>query len=200
MALTRCKNGHFYDGRRYMGCPFCGVDLTGAAFKNLSPNEPAHNPGSPGDEAVTVAALNIGDESKTVAKGEADADGKTIGIYEHSGGDSSGVMLAGWLVCTEGVERGRDYRIHAGNNLIGRSIGMDINLADAYVSRKNHARIIYDPVSNAFFIVSLESTEVECNGKPVLNATPLRDGDDLRIGGSQFVFVAFCKEGRKWSI
>ena len=53
--------------------------------------------------------------------------------------------VTGWLVCIEGPQYGKDYKIHAGKNFIGRADNMHIQiLGDNSISRINHAAIIYD--------------------------------------------------------
>ena len=53
--------------------------------------------------------------------------------------------VTGWLVCIEGTQYGKDYKIHSGKNFIGRADNMHIQiLGDNAISRVNHAAIIYD--------------------------------------------------------
>ena len=48
--------------------------------------------------------------------------------------------VTGWLVCLEGPSKGRDYRIIAEKNFIGRSPEMDIRiLGDNNISYKNQS-------------------------------------------------------------
>ena len=57
--------------------------------------------------------------------------------------------VVGWLVCTDGVNKGTDYRLHQGRNFVGRSPEMDVCiLGDNTVSRSSHAIVVYDPRSN----------------------------------------------------
>ena len=54
--------------------------------------------------------------------------------------------VTGWLVCLEGPSRGRDYRIIAEKNFVGRSGDMEIRIiGDDTVCQRNHAIIVYDP-------------------------------------------------------
>ena len=62
--------------------------------------------------------------------------------------------VVGWLVCIEGAQRGRDYKIKQGKNFIGRSDEMDIAIiGDDRISRKNHAAVVYDSKQRKFFLV-----------------------------------------------
>ena len=71
-----------------------------------------------------------------------DGIGKTVGVFQRRGGCEP---VVGWLVCTEGGEKGRDFRLLAKINTIGRSERMDVCIKnDPAISRENHARIGYD--------------------------------------------------------
>jgi hypothetical protein len=66
--------------------------------------------------------------------------------------------VVGWLVCVAGPDKGRDYRIHAERNFIGRGADMDIAVAgDEQISRKNHAVISYNPKRHTFTIAPGDS-------------------------------------------
>ncbi len=183
MGLVKCPNGHYYDNEKHEKCPHCrqGFDLSkamgGAASSKM--------------EGVTVAlgSKNAGDEVKTVSY---------YSLREKEAAKSCDPVV-GWLVCKEGAEKGRDYRLHAGRNFIGRSASADINIFDdAEVSRSNHSSLVYDPKNNEFAVLRGENASILRNGKPVMEAEYLSDGDELTIGGSLYVFVAYCREGRKW--
>lgn len=59
-------------------------------------------------------------------------------------------LTAGWLVCTEGMERGASYPIYAGRNFVGRDDSMDIILrGDRGICRKRHGAVVYDPRADA---------------------------------------------------
>jgi hypothetical protein len=107
--------------------------------------------------------------------------------------------VAGWLTCCEGVEKGRDYRVRFGNNLIGRAPNMDIVLADESVSRDSHCFIIYDYKHNNFVIQSGTSHGLVYRNNHLVTASEeLVSFDVLEIGNSKFVFVALCGENFKW--
>ena len=54
--------------------------------------------------------------------------------------------VVGWLVCLAGPDRGKDFRLHAEKNFIGRAPNMDVCVAgDETVSRERHAMVIFDP-------------------------------------------------------
>ncbi len=123
---------------------------------------------------------------------------KTVGIFEK-------IMniepVAGWIVCIEGPDKGRDFQIKARNNSIGRSENMDICISgDPTISRENHARLSYDLKNNDFYIIPLEPTNnIYLNNQPVYVPTKLSAYDLLELGESKFLFVPFCNDKFKWN-
>jgi hypothetical protein len=122
-------------------------------------------------------------------------DEKTVGIFRTEKGSDP---VVGWLVCVSGQEKGRDYRLHAGRNEIGRAIKSDVALVDdERVSRNNHCSVIFEPRKCTFHLVHGDG-ETLVGGNQLSESIPLTDGAAFEIGGSTFVFVPFCKEGRTW--
>ncbi len=124
------------------------------------------------------------------------AMGASIGLFE-STIDRNPVV--GWLVCIEGPEKGRDYRITTGKNNVGRSWKMDISIAkDPQVLRADHACVIYDAQENSFRLVPNGEAESLLNGERVAENVWLKENDRIRFGESEFVFVPYCKADRNW--
>jgi hypothetical protein len=178
MGIVQCGNGHYYDDEKYAACPHCSA--------------------YPVQDEVTSAFIEEGSEDLTVGFADAgayEADDRTVGYIE------SRIQMdpvVGWLVCTEGEESGRDYRLHSGRNFVGRSEGMDITVYDdGEVSREGHCSVVYDPL-HAEYLLAPGSGATYLRGSALVEASPLNDGDEIKIGSSKFVFVAFCKGGRGW--
>lgn len=198
MAITRCPNGHYYDDSKFTQCPHC-TSFGAAATPDATS----------GGRTSGASAFSVPDDEKTVSRFPAGAadDEKTERFgadeYEKTIGIMKGALktnpVVGWLVCVEGPERGRDYRIHAGRNFIGRTWKMDINIVDdRSVSRENHASVVYEPYSGEFMIVNGESIKTYLNGVPVTEPMRLAEGDKIGIGDSVYDFIAYCKGERKW--
>ncbi len=117
-----------------------------------------------------------------------------------NGAADSSDPVGGWLVCTEGPEKGRDYRILCRNNTLGSSNKMDICLRGlTSTTAESHARIAYDRKHNVFHIIPTDSTEViYVNDEPVYVPTGLKDRDVIEIGGYKLVFIPFCGEIFSW--
>ena len=186
--LIMCEKGHYYDNAKYGSCPYCGITLS-------HPIVAGKKPGSRGDDDVTMRGSDFGGERTISAAMLHSDDEKTVGIYRKEGNSDP---VVAWLVCITGSEKGRDYRLHAGRNFIGRSAKMDVSIFDdPGVSRENHASIIYDPRDNEFYAMAGENS-LHINGAPVQNGQKLCEDDILEIGASRYAFIKFCKGERTW--
>ena len=188
MAITRCDKAHYYDDSRFRSCPFCesGGNGNGAGI----------------DDQVTVYGSIAGRKLDHAAQRNVlefdmtgGGDQTTIGLYASKGKLDP---VVGWLVCVSGPEKGRDYRIHGGRNFLGRSLHMDIAIADdPEISRENHCSVAFDNKSGVFLLApGISNTYL--NGKTLTEVVTLSESDTITAGASDFVFVPFCSEGRKW--
>ena len=176
MALEqRCKNGHYYDTTKHTTCPYCGV----AGL----------------DIGKTEAKRVVGEQPSTWPKDEPrerEAEpGGTVGVFMGSIGIDPPV---GWLVCIDGPDRGRDYRILAENNSIGRSETMRICVrGDESIAREDHAFVVYDPESNTYSVRPGSARGlVYLNRGPVYETTHLRPFDEIKLGKTTLLFVPLC--------
>jgi len=181
LALQRCNKGHLYDPAKHTSCPYCGVPGL-----DIGGTQPTHSRGS-SEEVHTVP------KDQPAAPGEHDRP--TQGFFTDRIGINPPV---GWLVCIDGPigVRGRDYRLHAGNNSIGRSNTMMISIeADETISRENHAFVSYDPESNKYTIFpGIAQGLAYHNRQPVYAPVELRPFDEIRLGKSTLLFVPFLGE------
>lgn len=192
MSVIQCPNGHYYDTDKNSSCPWCGVQgLDSEAtvrFRGVSDERTVPVGGPQFDATVPLRPHQIGASSP---------DGVTVAaIKKRSGIDP----VVGWLVCIEGPEKGRDYRIHTEKNFIGRSDTMDIALkGDDSISRSNHAVLTYDPRKRRFRISKHEGRGlVYVNGEEIDGRSALSSFDVIEMGDSKFLFVALCSEKFDW--
>ena len=171
--MKQCDNGHFYDENRFDSCPYC-QEAAGVG--------------------KTVAASPVG---KTVAAQDADP-GKTVGIIKKKIGFDPAV---GFLVCIAGPNRGRDYKLVAGRNFIGRAAAMDVALTDDdTVSRESHALVTYDVKHNRFSLSPGQGRGITyCNDEQVEMVRPLKAYDIIELGKSQLLFLPLCGENFQWN-
>lgn len=177
MALTECANGHLYDSEQYPSCPYCGGNMNRMEFS---------------------AAPDFGPGKTVGVAGGLDRDaGKTVAVLHKN---FSREPVTGWLVCIEGAEKGKDYRIAAKNNTIGRSETMDICIkGDSTISRENHARLSYDSKHNNFYLIPAESmNNIYINDEPIFVPTQIKKDDVIELGESKFLFIPFCDDMFTW--
>ncbi len=209
MAFTECGNGHLYDSEQYAACPYCngGVNriefgMAGAS-SNIGKTAPVGGGFGVSAPVASESRVESGAEiGATVAplsyrKKQEEDIGKTVGVFQKK---MKLEPVVGWLVCIEGVDKGRDYRIWAKNNTIGRSEKMDICIkGDTTISRENHARLAYDEKHNQFHLIPAESTNnIYLNDEPIYIPTKLGSYDVIEFGESRFLFVPFCNERFTW--
>jgi hypothetical protein len=108
--------------------------------------------------------------------------------------------VVGWLVCVEGPEKGRDYRIRSERNGIGRGADMAICIqGDEAISRENHAYISFNPRKASFRIAPGDSRGMTyLNGEEVDVPMPLKPYDRIELGQTHLLFVPFCSESFNW--
>jgi hypothetical protein len=180
MAMVQCPNGHNYDGEDFNQCPFCMADINGG-----------------GQTIADTVPVNYNDNHSQNNVQDDDDDNKTVAIIRAKDGVDP---VVGWLVCIEGKDKGRDYRIHTENNYIGRSEKMDISIRnDDTISRENHAVISFDTREKLFYIApGTGRSIIRLNRKPCLGTAELAPYDVLEIGSSKFVFITLCNEHFNW--
>ena len=204
MSMKRCSNGHFYDDTKYANCPFCemgGAMNGGAAAGVTMPlsriNQQQNGAAMQGGFQQPVTPTPPPSE-KTVEKRNANnTDGKTVGLMRGSMGFDP---VVGWLVCINGPDVGKDYRLRSEKNFIGRAANMDVAIqSDNGIARQNHAVVSYNPKKNNFILYPGEGHGlVYLNGDEVYVPTEIKTGDCIELGNSELILVQLCGEGFRW--
>jgi hypothetical protein len=138
---------------------------------------------------------DTGDIGKTVPLDSKDE--VTVPIISKDKDGRSFDPVVGWLVCIEGPDKGKDYRILKGNSSIGRGATAQIRiLGDSSISKEDAANIPISPNPRKF------SFDGGRNEKPDLNSTTyvvlpherreLKAYDRILIGSSVLLFIPFC--------
>ncbi|MBL7979031.1 MAG: FHA domain-containing protein [Bacteroidetes Order II. Incertae sedis bacterium] len=211
--MQRCTNGHYYDPTKHSTCPACGVDIDlGANFTrpNPAPFSPPTPPVALGDVGGTRKmganpAVNPPSPApppipspSTPPMGGLQQAGRTIALYQ---GSKAGVEpVVGWLVCVAGPDRGRDYRIRAERNFIGRAKSQHICIeSDEAISREKHAILTFNPKKRTFKIQPGDSAGlVYVNDEDVDGPLELKPSDEIEIGRSKLRFVPLCGADFMW--
>lgn len=187
MAVIRCAKGHYYDDVKFSQCPHCGVFADDDKTVALKPSSA---PAADSDDK-TVAMRPVAQARPPVTD-----DDKTVGVYAQEKGTD---FIAGWLVCVKGPEKGRDYRLYHGFSRIGRDYKLDVPvMEDPSIARESNCAVVYDGRGNQFYAVQQAGATAYLNGMLLEEPTPIKTGDVIGIGSSEFEFVAFCREGRVW--
>ncbi|MFI3212870.1 MAG: FHA domain-containing protein [Eubacteriales bacterium] len=186
MAVIQCEKGHFYDGEKFQECPHCKTPLS-SKKRMISEEMTQYKPFSIQESSIPVVmAMGNGMQK----------DEKTVGIYQSKLGIEP---VVGWLVCTEGKEKGRSYTLHVGRNFVGRAIHMDVSLPDEeQVSMEDHCSIVFEPRRLIFMLARGKGESVIVNGEFLQESYQLTGEENIQLGNTKLVFIPFCKEGRVW--
>lgn len=137
------------------------------------------------------------EEQVTLAKESYEIDNdKTVAVHVFENGIEP---VVGWIVCVNGEEKGRDYRLIRGRNRIGRDSDMDVTIRkDQKVTREEHCSVVYDEKSNLTFLVPGNGTLTYYKGEMLRQPQQLCSGDAVEIGETKFIFISFCEGERVW--
>nr|WP_321397059.1 FHA domain-containing protein [uncultured Desulfobacter sp.] len=191
MSMKRCENGHYYDSEKHSTCPYCGVSDVEIGKTRPQKEEFSALDGLAGQQ----------EERRTHRPGQPpmrpNDEAHTVGFFRKKTGIDP---VVGWLICTEGPDRGRDYRIRSEKNFIGRSQSMNICIQnDESVSRDNHASVSYNPKKKSFKIHPGTSRGlVYLNDEDVDMPTELSAYDVIELGQTKLIFIPFCGEKFQW--
>lgn len=194
MEMKQCSNGHYYDAARTPECPYCNsasanVNMT----RPLNVDQTMPLQGNVNDEINVTRPQNAAPFSSHVRP----EDGVTVALIKKDLGIDP---VVGWLVCVEGGDKGRDYRIHAQRNFIGRSEKMDICIrGDETISRENQAIVSYDNKKKTFRLFPGDGKGiVYLNDEEIFTATELKAYDIIEIGTTKLLFIPLCGEKFEW--
>ena len=205
MTMKRCSQGHYYDPDKHRACPACGIsdlDIGKTKIKQQSDNI-AHDFGAnrtkkkrPSDKILNNNAGNTR-RAGIFPPNREEEEGRTIGLVRKKTGIDP---VVGWLICIEGPDKGRDYRIKSEKNFIGRSAKMNICIQnDSSISRENHAVISFNPKKSVFKVHPGDSHGlVYLNDEDVDIPTALKSYDLIELGETKLVFIPFCGENFQW--
>lgn len=197
MSMVQCSNGHFYNAASG-GCPHCqgqeSPPQAGKTIPLIPPKvhvDPWQAGGNP--QAGIIPPKPIQQQVKQTPS----EDAKTVRLHQKEEGVDP---VVGWLVCIEGKDRGRDYRIHSERNTIGRSAANDISIAgDPSISRENQATVIYDPKRKEYRLLAGGGRGlVYVNDQVVDYTAQLKEGDTIEMGETKLLFVPLCGSKFQW--
>ncbi|MBV6340840.1 FHA domain-containing protein [Candidatus Magnetobacterium casense] len=212
MAMKRCPaDMHYYNPEKNPECPYCRNAQDEKIGTGVF-NRMAH--AGVDDKATTIPVINVPKvaapaQDVTVPKAEVsapkppvpaaeEADVVTKSIFKKKAGFNP---VVGWLVCIDGSEKGKDYRIRPGINEVGRDDSRDLHISikgDDMISRRDHAEIEYDPDENSFYLLRKKNQAVKLNGEKVRQPAKLTAYDRVQFGQTTFVFLPLCAAQFNW--
>ena len=197
-----CSAGHGYDADQFPSCPYCNRNTRAIQFgATAAPagygatTAPAGYGAAPAERDDTIGQTVMPEAIRR--RMEQERDNRTVGEFKRKLGYEP---VVGWLVCVEGPEVGKDYRLFGRINSIGRAEGNDVVLAQEHtVSQKNHVRLAYDAKHNNFQLIPGEGTNVTyLNDEPLYVPQKLNAYDVLEMGDTKLIFVPLCSERFHW--
>lgn len=126
---------------------------------------------------------------------------KTLEEYEAELKLSPEEWVCGFLVCIEGINKGRAYSIKGGKRFIGSDPNMDIYIkGDPGIEPVNHAVIMYDSKTRETkLLAGISKGMVYLENKAVFMPIVLEPFDILELGNSKFQYTPFCSETWDWA-
>ena len=100
---------------------------------------------------------------------------------------SSAAMSMAWLIVTKGPSEGKSIQLREGANTIGRSLGNDLQIDDASVSR-SHAMVIVR--EGRLTLVDLGSTGGTRIGQRRISGKTVGEGSVITVGQTRFRLVS----------
>ena len=200
MNMQRCPSGHYYDMSKYDQCPYCNP---ATSSENRTIPLESTTGGMGGDDfsgGWGTTPTDGGDIGKTVPLQP--SSGVTVALTPSNSSGQSYDPVVGWFVCVDGPDKGTDYRIHSGNNALGRGSGMQIRIQnDAAISKENMAHTAFDPRSRKFFFEAGAGRNLVYVNEELLlphQSRDLRAYDRILLGPTTLLFVPLCGDAFSW--
>lgn len=211
--MKKCTNCEkYYDENVNTSCPYCNdVSISEDLFGDIdsdnktvpypNPSKPSTPPPMPDVGGKNSSSVDIPTNRRPVYDDIFDNDDNKTVVITNASKDTDIASVVGWLVVIEGKGMGRDLRVVAGMNSIGREKNnkISISFGDNSISRENHATVIYDYKNNKFFFQHGGGQNLSyLNDSVVLQPMELNKGDVIGLGDTKLMFIPFCSEQFKW--
>jgi hypothetical protein len=213
--MVWCEEGHKYDMEMRPYCPQCGKASSPTRNKAEATrlqgraSDAGGGDAPPPRETLGFEYGAQGHPPEPAQQDEDDGGPETHGEFLPRSPTGPGPSpcqpafqpVVGWLVCIVGCEMGRDYRLRAGNNLVGRDLSSQVCIAcDLKVSRRDHARVFHDlETSDTYLVPGTGQNGVYLNKAIALQSVRLKAHDIISLGNTKLMFIPFCGEHFKWN-
>jgi hypothetical protein len=223
--MQLCKSGHYYDADKNIECPYCSNHQMGRTRPLTSQEQTELNKSESNeaiDESIGYPKTSMGIETdfpktmpikeitfpKTMPIEQVDFP-KTEPIRQSTdimatapmiGGFEGRSPVLGWLVCTEGIKRGKDYRICTEKAYIGRAQSNDIALDfDNTISRDTTVIIAFHRQKREFWLDASQSrNNIYVNNELVMSPVCLKNTDNILIGNTVLKLICLCGNEFMW--
>jgi hypothetical protein len=157
-----CTNGHQMEDE-WTECPYCA--RTGFQRSGLSGGMDKTRIESATPEAAAAPSAAAAEGRKTVL----------LSTLKRS-------PVVGWVVAMSGPQKGEDFRLRDGQNIIGSASGLEVSLANDPAISSKHASIRYR--DGVFSLTDLDSTNGTFlnDGSEAVAREELKDNDLIRVG------------------
>lgn len=196
-----CGKGHFYDPDEYSTCPHCNneINFVNGATPVFAGGSTAPIAGGFSPVNQTMGPSIVSDIGKTAPIGyemKVTDHMETRPIAEKKFGY---VPTVGWLVCIEGNDIGKDFRLKAKVNTVGRDTDNDVVLTgDDHISGL-HIKIGYDARNVRYTLIVCGSNCVYLNGKSIYTEADLNPYDVIDFDVAKLMFVPLCTDSFNWT-
>lgn len=182
-----CPKGHLYDPSVHPSCPYCSsaggispitpVNQGGGVPPTIPLNPPqvVMNPtimvcpnGHQYDSSLYSSCPSCNSNKKCAKQNKTYVKDGLINQPVQTNSQPRVRPVVGWLVCIEGPDIGKDFRLHAQFNYVGRNEDQDISLNDGFVSGEKHLTVSYDMLNHRYFAEKDGSSFVYINGHPLV--------------------------------
>lgn len=154
------------------------------------------------DRTLFSVTMTVGQgmaEDIGAGKQENSADEKDGNTLDYSSGRKKGYFVTGWLVCTEGRDKGRSYDLYYGYNIIGQNPGSQVCISgDDGNSGNVYGSVVYEERNNCFYLLPEDNARICIGDAGITEPTRMQAGDMLQFGDTKLVFVPFCHGEQKW--
>jgi len=220
--MIQCKDGHFYDPAKHSTCPWCAqpFDMGGEGkttplrpvIDDAGKTTPLRSPVAPPSEDTNIG----GGEAKTrplyavpppaaipVPAAPPVPAAVPVAAAPTPAAPAPAPLepVVGWLVAMAGPERGRDFRLHAERNFVGRASENDVVIGgDPRVSRLRHAIVTFEPRKRVFYLSPGDASGLVYLNDELLDKTmPIGPNDVIEIGETTLKLVPFVTADFNWS-
>ena len=160
-----CPNGHPLNPA-WDVCPYC----RSAADQGVAPVNV-----QPGQQGAGVGAV----AGRTLA----------VDVNKALGTEHVNKAVVGWLVAMKGPQKGQDFKLHDGRNVMGTAADVDVVIYDQFVSAR-HCVIIVESQNARYVLQDLESRNKTFVNNREISKVDLVDNDEIRLGQASFRFKA----------